>query len=298
MENARKISRIFNSKPVLEGAGVTLKRAFGFSQLPLFDPFLLLDDFRSSDPQEYLKGFPWHPHRGIETITYVLDGYVEHADSMGNRGIIAAGEVQWMSAGSGIIHEEMPFGNKDGRIEGFQLWANLPGSQKMTPPCYRSIAAAQIPFLQLENGVAIRIVSGRIGAVEGPASGIAIDPEYLDVTLPPDTTWTHPINAGRKAFAYVIAGKGIFNPENDTEDLHCLKIKSAPFIENDTLLLFSDGERITVATKKEPVRFLLVSGNPLNEPVAWNGPIVMNSREELQKAFEEFRNGTFVKKTN
>lgn len=303
MGKARKIEKVFNSKPVLEGAGVRLKRAFGFSHLPMFDPFLLLDDFRSSDPEDYLKGFPWHPHRGIETITYVLEGYVEHADSMGNRGVIAAGEVQWMTAGSGVIHEEMPFGNGRGEVAGFQLWANLPASQKMMPPRYRGITAAEIPILHPDNGVVIRIVSGRIGNTEGPVSGITIDPEYLDVTLPPDTTWVHPIPSGRRAFSYVIAGKGLFCHEDepfghDTEGVSYFDMESSPFIENETLVLFTDGEHITVTTEEDPVRFLLVSGNPLNEPVAWHGPIVMNTREELRQAFDDYQNGVFVKRTD
>jgi len=301
MATVRNISKVFNSKPVLEGAGVMLKRAFGFSQLPVFDPFLLLDDFRSANPEEYLKGFPWHPHRGIETITYVLDGYVEHADSMGNRGVIGSGEVQWMTAGSGVIHEEMPFGNNRGAVAGFQLWANLPASQKMTLPRYRSITAREIPVVHLKNGIEIRIISGRIGNAEGPASGIAIDPEYLDVTLPPEVSWTHPVPAGKTAFAYIIAGKGLFGNadepfSHDTEGVSYFDMEEPPQHENETLLLFTDGEIISVSTEEEPLRFLLVSGNPLHEPVAWYGPIVMNTREELRKAFEEFQNGTFVRK--
>ncbi|MEE9905179.1 MAG: pirin family protein [Chlorobium sp.] len=297
MNRARKISRVSTSKPVLEGAGVRLKRAFGFSEQPLFDPFLLLDDFRSSDPEEYLKGFPWHPHRGIETITYVLEGYVEHADSMGNRGVIAAGEVQWMTAGSGVIHEEMPFGNERDEVAGFQLWANLPASQKMMPPRYRGIAAHEIPLLRLENGIVIRIVCGRIGEMDGPVHGIAIDPEYLDVALPPYTTWFHPIPSGRRAFAYVIDGEGFFCRKDDIDGSSSFDEESSRLLENRTLALFTDGESITVTTEDDPVRFLLVSGNPLDEPVAWHGPIVMNSRQELQTAFDEFRNGTFIKKT-
>ncbi|MBM3422650.1 MAG: pirin family protein [Chlorobi bacterium] len=298
MGRSRKISRILTGKPVLEGAGVRLNRAFGYGELPLFDPFLLLDDFRSSNPEEYLKGFPWHPHRGIETITYVLEGYVEHADSMGNRGVIASGEVQWMTAGSGIIHEEMPFGNERGEVAGFQLWANLPASQKMMPPRYRGIAADEIPLVRLENGILIRIVCGRIGEIDGPVRGIAIDPEYLDIALPPYTTWFHPIPSGRRAFAYIIDGEGFFCRKDDIDGSSSFDEESSRLLENRTLALFTDGESITVTTGEEPVRFLMVSGNPLGEPVAWHGPIVMNSRQELQTAFDELRKGTFIKKTD
>ncbi|MBM3163774.1 MAG: pirin family protein [Chlorobi bacterium] len=302
MSEARNIRMVFNSKPVLEGAGVRLKRAFGFSQLPMFDPFLLLDDFRSGNPDDYLRGFPWHPHRGIETITYVLDGYVEHADSMGNRDVIAAGGVQWMTAGSGVIHEEMPFGSERGDIAGFQLWANLPASQKMTPPQYRKIPVGEIPVVQLPNKALVRIIAGCIGKTTGPVSGISIDPEYLDVTLPSGTVWVHQVTPGRNAFAYVIAGKALFCNDDEpfshvTAGVSYFDMEPSPFIENETLVLFTDGESITVSTEDEPVRFLLVSGNPLHEPIAWHGPIVMNTREELRRAFEEFQNGTFVQQT-
>ncbi len=300
MDTPRKIRKVFKSMQVLEGAGVLLKRAFGFSQLPLFDPFLLLDDFRSARPEEYLKGFPWHPHRGIETITYVLDGYVEHADSMGNRGVISGGGVQWMTAGSGVIHEEMPSGNERGEIAGFQLWANLPASEKMMPPRYRDIRSSEIPVLRLDNGVEIRIICGRYAQSAGPVSGIAIDPEYLDITLPPDASFTHRMPGGRKAFAYVIAGKGLFCNQDepfgyDTEEVSYFDMESSALHENGTLVLFGDGESITITTGADPLRMLLISGNPLNEPVAWHGPIVMNTREELRLAFEEFHNGTFIK---
>jgi len=301
MDSPRKILKVFKSKPVIEGAGVLLKRAFGFSQLPLFDPFLLLDDFRSSNPEEYLKGFPWHPHRGIETITYVLDGYVEHADSMGNRGIISDGGVQWMTAGSGIIHEEMPFGNERGEVAGFQLWANLPASEKMSPPRYREVKSSEIPVLHMDNGVEIRIICGRHGETSGPVTGIAIDPEYLDISLPPGVSYTCAVPGGRKAFAYIIAGKGVFCHKEkpfgfDAEGVSYFDFETSPLLENETLVLFSDGENLTITTEEDPIRILLISGNPLNEPVAWHGPIVMNTREELWQAFEEFRNGTFVKK--
>jgi quercetin 2,3-dioxygenase len=287
----RKISRVFKSKPVLEGAGVKLKRAFGFSELPLFDPFLLLDDFRSGNPADYRNGFPWHPHRGIETITYMLQGNVEHGDSMGNRGVIPAGDVQWMTAGSGIIHQEMPFGDTHGSMGGFQLWANLPASQKMSRPRYRGITAAQIPELHLENGVEIHIICGQLGNTAGPVRDIAIDPEYLDITIPPGITYTHPVSQGHKAFAYIIAGKGVFCPA-ETQFVY----EAGRFLENETLILFSDGDSISVKTEDIPVRFLLISGKPLNEPIAWHGPIVMNTEAELRKAFAEYENGTFVRK--
>lgn len=300
MDTRRKIGKVFKSMQVLEGAGVLLKRAFGFSQLPLFDPFLLLDDFRSARPEEYLKGFPWHPHRGIETITYVLDGSVEHADSMGNRGVISGGGVQWMTAGSGVIHEEMPSGNERGEVAGFQLWANLPASEKMMPPRYRDIRSSEIPVLRLDNGVEIRIICGGYAQSTGPVSGIAIDPEYLDITLPPNASFTHGMPGGRKAFAYVIGGKGVFCNQDepfgyDTEGVSYFDMESSALAENGTLVLFGDGESITITTGADPLRMLLISGNPLNEPVAWHGPIVMNTREELRLAFEEFQNGTFIK---
>jgi redox-sensitive bicupin YhaK (pirin superfamily) len=296
----RKIHHIFKSKPVIEGAGVRLKRAFGFNELPLFDPFLLLDDFRSSNPADYRKGFPWHPHRGIETITYMLQGNVEHGDSLGNRGVITAGAVQWMTAGSGIIHQEMPYGDSQGVMGGFQLWANLPASQKMNPPRYRDITAMQIPKLHLENGVEIHIISGHFKETEGPVNDIAIDPEYLDITVPPGTSYTHHIIDSHTAFAYIIAGKGFFCPDtgeslsSEKKGFRSFEGKSGKFVENETLILFSNGDTITVTTTEDPVRFLLISGKPLNEPVAWNGPIVMNTEAELRTAFEEYQNGTFI----
>ncbi len=296
----RKIRQVFKSKPVLEGAGVKLKRAFGFSELPLFDPFLLLDDFRSDNPADYRNGFPWHPHRGIETITYMLQGNVEHGDSMGNRGVISAGDVQWMTAGSGIIHQEMPFGDTHGTMGGFQLWANLPASQKMSTPRYRGITAAQIPELHLENGVTIHIISGRVEDTQGPVNDIAIDPEYLDIRVPSGTCYTHRLSKGHTVFAYIIGGKGMFCKEtnesffSDNNGVSSFDKRSKEFLENETLILFSDGDSVTVTTGDDTVRFLLISGKPLNEPVAWNGPIVMNSQAELRTAFEEYQNGTFI----
>ena len=281
MTTERNIRKVFTSTPTIEGAGVYLKRAFGFNEVPMFDPFLLLDDFRSEQPAEYCKGFPWHPHRGIDTITYMLDGKVEHGDSMGNRGVITAGAVQWMTAGSGIIHQEMPSGNQHGAMGGFQLWANLPASQKMSPPRYRNITADQIPELRLENGVVIKIICGQIGQTNGPVNGIAIDPTYLDISIPAGSSSTHHLTKGYTAFAYIIAGKGVFCHQHEQ-------------FGNGTLLLFGDGESVTVTTEKSPVRFLLMSGKPLNEPVAWHGPIVMNTADELERAFDEYREGTFL----
>jgi len=282
---SRTIAQRFRSKPTLEGAGVHLKRAFGFHELGLFDPFLLLDDFRSDNPEHYRKGFPWHPHRGIETITYMLAGSAEHGDSLGNKGTIGAGDIQWMTAGSGIIHQEMPVGDADGRMEGFQLWANLPAAQKMTAPRYRDITAAQVPEVVQENGVRIKVICGRVDDTEGPVHDIEVQPQYLDVTLPANAAWTHPTPVGHTVFAYVIAGSGQFGPAETASGPH----------DNETLLLFSDGDFIEVASVGEELRFLLISGKPLREPVAWGGPIVMNTQAELQHAFDEFQNGTFIK---
>jgi len=300
MKTPRKIHKVFKSKPVIEGAGVHLKRAFGFSHVPLFDPFLLLDDFRSNDPKHYLKGFPWHPHRGIETITYVLNGDVEHGDSMGNKGIISAGDVQWMTAGSGIIHQEMPKGDASGTMEGFQLWANLPAEYKMRPPRYRDVKESQIPKVRLDNGVEIKIICGKAGETLGPVQDIVIDPEYIDVTVPPQTEYVHPTKLGHTVLAYVIGGRASFCREKkpftyEAEGLNYFDMQRDPFPDNETLVLFEDGDHVVVRTEENSVRFLLISGKPLNEPVAWYGPIVMNTQEELRVAFEEYEKGTFIK---
>ena len=300
MQTPRKIRKAFKSKPVIEGAGVQLKRAFGFGKVSLFDPFLLLDDFRSENPEHYIKGFPWHPHRGIETITYVLQGDVEHGDSMGNKGDISSGDVQWMTAGSGIIHQEMPKGDADGKMEGFQLWANLPAVQKMMGPRYRDIKSNQIPEVQLDNGTKIKIISGRVGNTQGPVRDIVIDPEYIDVAIPAHTEFTHPTRQGHTVFVYVIDGRGYFCREKkpftyEVEGINYFDMQRDPLLENETLVLFEDGDHISVSTEDETVRFLFISGKPLNEPVAWQGPIVMNTQEELAIAFEEYRKGTFVK---
>jgi len=284
----------------MEGAGVHLKRVFGFSEVPAFDPFLLLDDFRSDNPDHFLKGFPWHPHRGIETITYVLKGDVEHGDSLGNKGIIGSGDVQWMTAGSGIIHQEMPKGDADGRMYGFQLWANLPSAQKMMDPRYRDVTAAQIPEVQLSGGAAVKIIAGEVSGVKGPVGDIVIDPEYIDVTVPANSEFTHTTKPGHTVFAYVIDGRGYFCRDKDpftyeVEGQNYFDLKRDPFVENGSLVLFEDGEEIAAFTEEQGVRFLLVSGKPIGEPVAWYGPIVMNTREELQLAFEEYEKGTFIK---
>ncbi len=300
MTTTRKIRKVFKSKPVTEGAGVHLKRVFGFSEVPLFDPFLMLDDFRAEKPEHYIKGFPWHPHRGIETITYVLSGDVEHGDSMGNKGIITSGDVQWMTAGSGVIHQEMPKGDSDGRMLGFQLWANLPASQKMIDPRYRDVRSSQIPEVTLDNGVSIKIICGRVGDTEGPVRDIVIDPEYIDVTVPPQTTYRHPTKSGHNVFAYVIEGKGFFCKEKkpfsyEVQGTNYFDMKREPFLDNGTLILFGGGEEFFVSTEEEPARFLLMSGKPIGEPIAWYGPVVMNTQEELRVAFDEYREGTFVK---
>jgi redox-sensitive bicupin YhaK (pirin superfamily) len=300
MDKNRKIRKVILSKPTLEGAGVHLKRAFALREVPMFDPFLLLDDFRSRDPREYLAGFPWHPHRGIETITYMLEGRVEHGDSMGNEGVIAPGDVQWMTAGSGIIHQEMPKGDATGRMGGFQLWANLPAAHKMMDPRYRGVESRQIPKVDAGKGATVGVICGKIGSVEGPVQDIVTDPEYLDVTLAPGTEFLHPTTQGHTVFAYIIEGKASFcwekNPFHyETEAVSYFDFKRDPFLKNGSLILFSDGEQVAVSTEDEPVRFLLVSGKPIGEPVAWYGPIVMNTQAELETAFEEYERGTFIK---
>lgn len=295
----RKIRKATMSNPALEGAGVHLKRAVGFNNPHLFDPFLLLDDFRSHEPYKYLKGFPWHPHRGIETITYMLEGSIEHGDSLGNRGVISAGDVQWMTAGSGIIHQEMPKGDSQGKMEGFQLWANLPASQKMMSPRYREVKQSQIPQVTRTDGTIIRIIAGTVDGLQGAVSDIVIDPEYLDISLPTQTQYTHVAALGYTVFAYVIAGEGKFGdleyvPSAD-DDASIRSLDNTGVFSNETLILFSDGDSVRVSTEDIPLRFLLFSGKPINEPIAWYGPIVMNTRAELELAYEELKRGTFIK---
>jgi hypothetical protein len=300
MSTLRKIKTVWRSRPTIEGAGVHLKRAFGYDQVPQLDPFLLLDDFHSADPSRYLPGFPWHPHRGIETITYVLQGDVEHGDSMRNRGVISPGDVQWMTAGSGIIHQEMPKGDAEGRMWGFQLWANLPASHKMMDPRYREIKSSQIPEIALENGVTARILCGRVNGVQGPVRDIVTDPEYLDVTVPARTTFTRPVKRGHTVFAYVVDGNGFFDPErdpfaHDAIGRNWFDIERKCLCGVETLVHYGDGDEVTVTSEDGPVRFLLVSGKPIGEPIAWYGPIVMNTHDELRIAFKEYAEGTFVK---
>jgi hypothetical protein len=283
MNDARRINKIFKSQPAVEGAGVHLRRAFGFAEVPLFDPFLMLDDFRGDKPDQYLKGFPWHPHRGIETITYMLEGEVEHGDSLGNKGTIRPGDVQWMTAGSGIIHQEMPKGDAKGRMGGFQLWANLPAARKMMDPRYRDVKREQIPVVRLKNGIEIRVISGEIGGTKGPVEDIVIEPQYLDVSVPRNSEFRHAARRGHTVFAYIFEGSGRFDEQ------------SSGSAAGGSLVLFSDGDRVAVTTSEEPVRFLLISGKPIGEPVAWRGPIVMNTSEELRIAFDEYSNGTFIK---
>jgi quercetin 2,3-dioxygenase len=302
MPTTRMIRKVLKAKPTQEGAGVHLHRVFGFSEVPLMDPFLLLDDFRSDNPEHYLKGFPWHPHRGIETITYVLTGHVEHGDSMGNNGVISSGDVQWMTAGSGIIHQEMPKGNPDGRMEGFQLWANLPKSHKMMAPRYRGVESRDIPEIELASGARVKIISGRVGEVSGPVTDIVTEPEYLDVSLPERAEFIHPTSRGHIVFAYVIGGKGYFCKEKkpftyEVEGVNYFDMQREPFVSNGMLVLLDDGDQMIATTEDEPVRFLLISGKPIGEPVAWYGPIVMNTEEELRIAFDEYRQGTFIRKS-
>jgi redox-sensitive bicupin YhaK (pirin superfamily) len=296
----RPIQRLAKSKPTLEGAGVHLRRAFGFGNTSDFDPFLLLDDFRNDIPEDYLAGFPWHPHRGIETITYVLAGTVEHGDSMGNRGVIGAGDIQWMTAGRGIIHQEMPKGDPAGRMHGFQLWANLPAALKMTAPRYQEVKAADIPEIADDDGVHVRLICGTFRGKTGPVDGIAADPVYLDVSVASGKRATLPVETTRNAFAYVFAGTGKFCNASGplavpTEGIGWLDTAPPKEADNHSLVLFDHGDEVSVQAGDEGIRFLLVSGKPLGEPVAWYGPIVMNTQEGLQRAFQELQEGTFLK---
>jgi quercetin 2,3-dioxygenase len=298
----RPIKRIVQSQPTLEGAGVKLRRAFGFGNTDDFDPFLLLDDFRNENPEDYLAGFPWHPHRGIETITYVLSGTVQHGDSLGNRGSLGTGDVQWMTAGSGILHQEMPRGDERGRMHGFQLWANLPASLKMTDPRYQDILAKDIPEVVDDDGTRVRVVAGTFWGKAGPVEGVAADPRYLDVWVPPRVRRTLPVESSRHAFAYVFEGSGTFRDASAPRGVVTERVgagESGPPVLDDagnrSLVLFDSGDEITVQSGDAGIRFLLVSGRPLEEPVAWQGPIVMNTAEELRHAYAELRDGTFIK---
>lgn len=300
MSENRRIRKVVKSRATIEGAGVHLHRAFGFGEPELFDPFLLLDDFRSDEPSQYMKGFPWHPHRGIETITYVLRGDVEHGDSLGNSGVISSGDVQWMTAGGGIIHQEMPKGDSQGAMHGFQLWANLPASQKMMDPRYRGLTSDEIPESVDSNGNRVKVIAGSVNGIQGAVRDVVIDPEYLDVTVAPGGSFTHPTPRGHTVFAYVIGGKGTFCQQHDpysyeAEGANYFDMERGTLIGDGHLVLFGDGEAVSVTCEDEGVRFLLVSGRPLREPVAWYGPIVMNTQEELRVAFEELQKGTFIK---
>ena len=279
----RSIEAILPSRETIEGAGVHLRRAFGSFEVPRLDPFLLLDDFRSQNPAEFVAGFPWHPHRGIETVTYMLDGFVEHEDSIGNKGVIRSGDVQWMTAGSGIIHQEMPKHLDDGKMGGFQLWVNLPADHKMMDPRYQEVQDARIPEVDAAKDVAVRVIAGEVAGIRGPVRDIVVEPEYLDVRVAPHAVFDHPVKRGHRAFAYVLQGRGRFDDA------------SGEVVDSENLVLFRDGARVRVEATDRPLRFLLISGKPLHEPVAWWGPIVMNNRHELEHAVEEFQNGTFVK---
>ena len=298
----RAVKKVTKPKPTLEGAGVRLQRGFGFGDPKEFDPFLLFDDFRNDNPDEYLAGFPWHPHRGIETITYVLAGKVDHGDSLGNTGTLSGGDVQWMTAGSGIIHQEMPKGDDQGRMHGFQLWANLPASLKMTTPRYQDITGRDIPDVVDDDGTRVRVVCGNFWGASGPVDGIAADPIYLDVSVPPGKRKTLPVETSRHAFAYVFAGAGTFRNASDprtvkTDSVGGVGLAGAAAEEmgNRSLVLFDRGDEVTVQAGEHGIRFLLVSGKPIEEPVAWYGPIVMNTEDELRQAVAEMRAGTFIK---
>ena len=282
MAEIRGIKTVFKSKPTMEGAGVRLKRVFGYNETDLMDPFLLLDHFGSDNPDDYMKGFPWHPHRGIETITYMIEGKVLHEDSLGNSGSIESGDVQWMSAGSGIIHQEMPH-RSNGMMMGFQLWANLPKSDKMMHPRYQDVKESEIPEIVTESGAKVRIICGKLDGTCGPVTKIVTDPEYMDVIVPPGKEFTHSVKKGHTVFAFVFEGNGYF--DEDKKQL----------IESDHLVLFEDGDQIIAKAGENQLRFLLVSGMPIGEPIAWYGPIVMNSKEELDVAFREYREGSFIK---
>lgn len=281
MTSVRRIKMILPSKQTSEGAGVSLKRVFGHQEVSHTDPFLLLDHFGSDNPDDYMAGFPWHPHRGIETITYMLDGRVEHGDSLGNEGIIESGDVQWMTAGSGIIHQEMPK-RSEGLMMGFQLWANLPSHQKMMHPRYQDIKKDTIPEVTLDSGAKVKIICGEMNGIKGPVQDIVTEPQYYDIELPPGTDFKHYVKEGHNVFAYVFEGRGLFGEEKKEVGI-------------ETLALFDEGEYVVISSQKENLRLLLISGKPIGEPIAWYGPIVMNTNEELDKAFSEYRNGTFIK---
>ncbi len=289
-----------SAKPTLEGAGVHLHRAFGFHDPTELDPFLLFDDFRNEDPAYFQKGFPWHPHRGIETITYVLAGTVEHSDSLGNTGKLGAGSVQWMTAGRGILHQEMPLGNAKGQMHGFQLWGNLPSSMKMTDPRYQDVAAQEIPEVIDDDGTRVKVIVGEFWGKKGPVDGIAADPQYLDISIPAGVKKTFRIDTYRRAFAYVFEGQAAFADASQPagvlleKEVMGQEVNIRDMSGDRTLIRFGTGDEITVQAGPEGVRFLLISGAPIEEPVAWHGPIVMNTQDEIRQAIADLRNGTFV----
>jgi len=289
--------------PAMEGAGVHLHRVFGFDEQNLCDPFLMMDDFRNDDPEKYKAGFPWHPHRGIETITYVLEGEVEHGDSLGNRGVLGAGSVQWMTAGSGIMHQEMPRGNAAGQMHGFQLWANLPSGLKMTSPRYQDISGGDIPEVIDDDGTRVKVITGNFWGKSGPVDGIAADPLYLDVSVAPNTRKVLPVDTYASTFAYIFAGSGTFRDASNPVGVQVEKefmgeeLNIRDMSGNRTLVRFGTGDEVTVQAGPEGIRFLLVSGKPIKEPVAWHGPIVMNTREELIEAVRDLQNGTFIRES-
>ncbi len=296
----RPVKQVIEPKPTIEGAGVKLQRAFGFGKTKEFDPFLLLDDFRNENPEDYVAGFPWHPHRGIETITYVLAGEGQHGDSLGNKGRMTAGDVQWMTAGSGILHQEMPKGDSNGRMHGFQLWANLPAALKMTSPRYQDIPSSVIPEVTDDDGTRARIICGEFWGKTGPVEGVAADPRYVDISVPPLKRRRFQVEITRNAFAYVFAGSGTFRDASEpqavlTESAVDPGAQPVYDAQNHSLVLFDRGDEIVVQAGPEGIRFLLVSGKPLDEPVAWYGPIVMNTQEELRQAMAELHNGTFIR---
>jgi len=295
----RAVKKVVASKPTLEGAGVKLRRAFGFGDTTDYDPFLLFDDFRNDRPDDYLAGFPWHPHRGIETITYVLAGTVEHGDSLGNRGSLGAGDIQWMTAGSGILHQEMPKGDQAGRMHGFQLWSNLPASLKMTAPRYQDVLGKDVPEVVDDDGTTVRVVCGSFWGKSGPVDGVAADPRYLDIFVPPGVRKVLPVETSRHAFAYVFQGSGTFrdasSPRAVQTDIVGTGVERPDFIGNRSMVLFDQGDEVVVQAGDEGIRFLLVSGKPIEEPVAWYGPIVMNTQHELRVALDELNRGTFIK---
>ena len=297
----RPVKRVSQSQPTLEGAGVHLRRAFGFGDTSEFDPFLMMDDFRGDRPSDYMAGFPWHPHCGIETITYVLAGSVDHGDSLGNKGVLGAGDVQWMTAGSGIMHQEMPKGDAAGRMHGFQLWANLPSRLKMTAPRYQDIPALAIPEIVDDYGVRVRVVCGDFWGQKGPVDGVAADPRYLDVWVPPGKRKVLPVETYRQAFAYIFEGSATFDGASKPfgalreEVVNGEEVIVRDKVGNRSLVVFDSGDEVAVQAGEEGVRFLLVSGRPLREPIAWHGPIVMNTQAEIRKAISDLQGGRFIK---